>query len=66
MTRRRSVGSDPVRVAVGGDEHVAGEDRAALRLDDEPAVGLAPDRPGADALVQVGAGAAAAAASPAK
>ena len=36
---------DAVGVAVGGDEHVAGEDRAALGLDDEAAVGLAADRP---------------------
>ena len=31
MIRRRSVGHDAVRVAVRGDEHVAGEDRAAAR-----------------------------------
>ena len=47
---------DAVRVAVGGHEHVPGEDRPALRLDDEPAVGLAPDRARPDALVQIGAG----------
>ena len=45
MTRRRSDGRDAVGVAVRGDEHVAREDRAARRLDDEPPVGLAPDRP---------------------
>ena len=40
---------DPVRVAVRGHEHVAGLDRPARRLDDEPPVGLAPDRVGARA-----------------
>ncbi len=45
-----------VRVAVGRHEHVAGEDRPALGLDDEPAVGLAPDRRAPAPLVEVGAG----------
>ena len=41
---------DAVGVAVGGDDDVAGEDRAALGLDDEPAVRLAPDGSRPDAV----------------
>ena len=48
---------DAVGVAVRGDEDVARPDRAAVGLDDEAAVRLAPDRPRANALVQVRAGA---------
>ncbi len=48
---------DPVGVAVRGDEDVARPDRPALRVHGEAAVGLAPDRPRPDALVQVRAGA---------
>ena len=48
---------DAVGVAVRGDEDVPGQDRAALRLDDEPTVRLAADPASADALVQVRAGA---------
>jgi hypothetical protein len=51
MIRRRSA----IRVAVRGDEHVAGMDRPALGLHDEPTVGLPADRPDARPLVQLGA-----------
>ena len=44
---------DAVRVAVRGDEHVAGEDRPTLGLDREPAVRLTPHGPRPDALVEV-------------
>ena len=50
-------GHDAVRVAVRGDDDVLREDRAAVGLDDEAAVRLAPDRRRPDALVEVGAGA---------
>ncbi len=47
------VRGDAVRIAIRGDEDVRAEDRSAIRLDDEPVIGLAPNRARPDALVEL-------------